>query len=219
MRITFPCSDIKGYLEDPNSFLPENVVCIRNETHRTQKHGHWVRELVIDHAMTTSVKLYRWYCRECGESISFWPEFVLPYQPEPVDTHEDSLVQHLSGKSYTEVADQIGYDKRAVARWVQRLIGQALLIAPRLIPEIMKAIASALLPQGVGGTLSIVTQLLAWLHQYAQIIEDSLSSRLLGLANRLRRGRLIIWGGEVGRCQYGREWMALLPGLPPPGGR
>ncbi len=71
---------------------------------------------------------------------------------------------------------------------------------------------------GIGSTLSVVTHVFAWLHQYAQFIGFTRFSRLIGLANLLRQGRWIIRGGEVGRCRYGREYCQASPGLPPPGG-
>jgi len=211
MRITFPCSDFKGYLENPIIFLPEKVNCVRNPAHCTHRNGHWKRQIAVDYVSTTTMSLYRFYCIDCGESISLWPEFVLPYQREPVETHEQVLVKYVAGKTFTEMAEKMGYDARSIARWVRRMLQQTLFLAPHIIPEMMKAITGALLPLGIGSALSVVTQVLAWLHQYAQFIGFTRFSRLIGLANLLRQGRWIIWGGEVGRCRYGRECYRASP--------
>lgn len=56
------------------------------------------------------------YCEECHETISYWPEFVLPYQREALETHEWVLIASIQGMSFVENGARIGYDPRTVSR-------------------------------------------------------------------------------------------------------
>ena len=53
----------------------------------------------MDHVNTTKITLFNAYCKECHETVSYWPEFVLSYQREPLETHEQVVVEHLQGIS------------------------------------------------------------------------------------------------------------------------
>ena len=69
-----------------------------------------MREFCPDHVYITKIRLFNDYCEECHETISYWPEFVLPYRREPLETHEQVVVEHLQGMSLRESAAKIGYD-------------------------------------------------------------------------------------------------------------
>jgi len=206
MRISILCSDFNRYLECPEEFLPKEVRCVRDPSHKPHKHTGWSRfSLTPDHVTQKLIRLFRWFCPECKESISIWPEFILPYQPELVETHEQAVVEHLNGTSITDTADVIGYNPRTVSRWIKRIMNQALLMAPRIIPQLLQFLACELLPLSSTIAFKATQELLSWLYRYAQFIEFPRLYRLMGLCNVLGQGRLIIWGGAIGRCRYSRE--------------
>lgn len=212
MRIPIPCSDFNRYLEYPEEFLPKEVQCVRDPSHKPHKHTGWLRVcLAPDHVTQELVHMFRWFCPQCKESISIWPEFILPYQPELVETHEQAVVEHLNSVSITDTADGIGYDPRTVSRWIKRILNQALLMAPRVIPQLLQFLACELLPFSSTIAFKAAQELLVWLYQYAQFIEFPRLYRLMGLCNVLSQGRLIIWGGAIGRCRYSRGITETFP--------
>jgi len=211
MRIPFPCPDCKEYMENPKKFLPEKVYCLRNPQHQTAFHGTWTRNLLIDHVHQLLISLYRWYCKECRESISCWPEFVMPYQPEPIETHERVVVAHLGGQPQAELARSLGYHPQTIGRWTNRILDQAGFLAPRVIPMLLNIIAVPFTPLCTGSALDVLQHILAWLYWYARQVSFWSRKRLMGLANLVQQGRWILWGGEIGRCRYGREIIATPP--------
>ena len=166
--------------------------------------------MVIDHVFKSPISLFRWYCKECRESISCWPEFVVPYQPEPLDTHEQVVVAHLGGQLQSELARDLGYHPRTIGRWINRILDQAGFLAPRVIPLLLELIAAPFTPLCAGSALDVLQHILAWLYRFAGQI-SFWNQRLMGLANLVQEGRWILWGGEIGRCRYGREIIASPP--------
>lgn len=218
MRISILCSDFNRYLDCPEDFLPKEVQCLRDPSHKTHKHTGWERfSLLPDHVTKKLVPMFRWFCPECKESISIWPEFILPYQPELLETHEQALVEHINGTPIVDTAKELGYDPRTVSRWIKRILNQALLMAPRTIPRILQDLTCEILPFCSTYAFEVVQELLAWLYRYAQFISFPRLCRLMGLCNVLGQGRLIIWGGAIGRCRYSREITESSPANSPPG--
>jgi hypothetical protein len=211
MRISIICPDFKIYLEHPEEFLPEKVMCLRDPSHHPHRHTTWKRFLVVDHNRKVTIPMYRWYCPECKESISIWPEFVLPYQSEVAETHEQAVVEHLAGRSFTDTANDLGYDPRTVARWVKRVLTQAFCLAPRLAKLLLDKIPDKFNFFSSVTAFEITQKLLAWLRKYAELISFSRFYRLIGLGNILGKGRFIIWGGAVGRCRYGQDITQRFP--------
>lgn len=144
--------------------------------------------------------MFRGYCKHCKETISFWPEFVLPYQREPLETHESAVVDHLAGKSYVETSCKTGYEPRTVARWVKRIIGQAMSLGPKIITRILKDLPNSTLPLGPIEPL-LIHVLMAWLRQFAEWWGFLRVNRLIGLANLLGQGQWDLWGGELGTAK------------------
>ena len=201
MRVSVPCPDFKSFWDDPHKFLPKKVICLNNPSHRAHWHTGWVRKFTRDHVLLEEWPMFRGYCKECQETISYWPEFVLPYQHEPVETHESAVVDHLSGKSFVETASGIGYDPRTVARWVMRVSAQALCLAPKIIARILKDLANSatpLLPSELRIQLKV---LLARLREFAEWTGFPRVNRLIGLANLLGQGQWDLWGGELGNAK------------------
>ena len=93
-----------------------------------------------DHVNATKVTLFNAYCKKCHETISYWPEFVLPYQREPLETHEQVVVEHLQGISLRESAAKIGYDPRTVSRWLKLTLAQALELIYDAIQRILSVV-------------------------------------------------------------------------------
>lgn len=210
MRIPIFCPDIKEYLESPKKYLPHNFTCPRDPSHRIQWHSGWCRGLVINHIIYP-LNMFRKYCIDCGESISFWPEFVLPHQPEIAETHEKAVVDSINGQSFTSIADEINYDPRTISRWVNRILTQAIFLAPRAITRMLKDIACEMLTHFSAIAFEMAKLLLAWLYKYAQAINFPRFYRLIGLCNVLGEGFWIIWGGAIGRCKYSREVIKDFP--------
>ncbi len=120
MRIKIYCPDINSYLENPKEFLPKEIKCLRDPAHKPHWHTGWWRFVAPDHVNKLSMPMFRLYCPDCKESISIWTEFILPYQPELIDTHELVVVENLNGKPIKEMAEELGYDPRSISRWIKR---------------------------------------------------------------------------------------------------
>lgn len=146
MRITISCPDVQSYLDNPESFLPDKPVCLNNPDHRPYWNTRWERGLHLDHVHTTEIPLFNAYCEECHETISYWPEFVLPYQREPLETHEQVVIEHLQGISISESAARIGYDPRTVSRWIKLTLTQALALVGQVVRRILSLIGTEILP-------------------------------------------------------------------------
>ena len=201
MRLPVSCPDFKSFVDDPQKFLPEKVTCLNNPSHNPHWHTGWERKFTIDHVHKEVIPMFRGYCKECKETISYWPEFLLPYQHEPVETHESAVVDHFAGKSFVETAGGIGYDPRTVARWVTRIIAQAFCLGPKIMARTLKELAnsaSPLLPIELRMRLKMV---LARLREFAGWIGFTRVNRLIGLANLLGQGRWDLWGGELGNAK------------------
>lgn len=212
MRIPIICPDINSYLECPENFLPKEVKCLRDSSHKPHKHTGWLRLVVLpDHVTQVIIPMFRWYCPQCNESISIWPEFILPYQQEMTETHEQVVVEYLNGTSISDTAGDIGYEPRTVSRWIKRILSQALVMAPKVIPRILQYLACELLPLCSTIAFEAAKELFSWLYQYAKFIEFPRIFRLMGLCNMLGQGYLIIWGGDIGRCRYSREFIGSFP--------
>lgn len=211
MRIPVICPDINSYLECPEKFLPQEVHCPRNPDHKPHKHTGWKRLILPDHVNKLPIPMFRWYCPECKESISIWPEFVLPYQPELIETHEQAVVDYLGGSSFKNTANEIGYDHRTVSRWIKRIFNQSLFMSPRVIPLLLHYFTCELVPLCSVAAFEVVTELLVWLYRYAEFIKFPRLNRLMGLCNVLGQGCWIIWGGAIGRCRYSREVTEISP--------
>ena len=188
-------------MENPKKFLPQRPVCPNDHTHKPSWNAHWERELCLDHVHTMDIVLFNAYCRQCQETISYWPEFVLPYQREPAETHEQVLIEHLQGVSLRACAAKIGYDPRTLARWLSLIITQASELVSLVISRILLFYGQEILPLSTTGFKETVMLLLAWLHQYGVWVGFPRLSRLMGLGNILGQGDWDIWGGPLGNAK------------------
>ena len=153
-----------------------------------QTHASWNRELCLDHINTTEITLFNIYCKECQETISYWPEFVLPYQRKPLDTHEQVVAEHLQGISLRESANKIGYDPRTLSRWLKFIFVQALTFLGEAVQRILRFMGQELLHLTTTVAWEAVVFLFAWLRSYAELISFPCLNRLMGLCNLLGRG-------------------------------
>ncbi len=145
--------------------------------------------------------MFRWYCPACRESTSIWPEFVLPYQREPVETHEQAVVDRLAGESYASTAKKLGSDPAVIARWVKRIIRQAADLAPAVVRRLLKDMPNANLPLDPSSALDAVLLMLLWLRAWAEAAAFPRTNRLIGLCNVLSGGAWPVWGAPLGRGQ------------------
>lgn len=201
MRITIFCSDVQSYLENPESFLPDKPVCLNNPEHMPYWNTSWERGLLLDHVHATEILLFNAYCEECHETISYWPEFVLPYQREPLETHEQVVIEHLQGISISESAARIGYDPRTVSRWIKLTFTQAPVLAGQVVRRILSLIGTEILPLTPAVATEATRLLLAWLRSYAGWISFPRLHRLMGLCNLLGKGDWDLWGAPLGKAR------------------
>lgn len=201
MRITILCPNVQVYIENPKEFLPVKPVCPNDPTHRPHWNTSWERELCLDHVNTTEITIFNAYCEKCHETISYWPEFVLPYQREPLETHEQVVIKHLQGVSLKSVAAQIGYDSRTLSRWIKLILVQALVLKDDAIRRILKIIGQEILPLTATGAREATALLLAWLRKYAEWVNFPRLHRLIGLCNLLGRGDWDLWGAPLGNAK------------------
>jgi len=211
MRITISCPDVQSYLDNPESFLPDKPVCLNNPDHRPYWNTSWDRGLHLDHVHTTKIPLFNAYCEECRETISYWPEFVLPYQREPLETHEQVVIEHLQGISISESAARIGYDPRTVSRWIKLTLAQALSLVGQVIRRILSLIGTEILPLTPAVATEATRLLLAWLHELAALIAFPHLHRLMGLCNLISKGDWDLWGAPLGKARS-RVREACAPG-------
>lgn len=201
MRITIPCPDVQRYIENPKSFLPDLPVCLNDPSHTPQWNTSWDRGLCLDHVNTTKIQLFNAYCEKCHETISYWPEFVLPYQREPLETHEQVVVEHLQGISLRASAAKIGYDPRTLSRWIKLILTQSARLIGDVIQQILRLVGQAVLPLTAIGTMETTRLLLAWLRELAGWIGFPHLYRLMGLCNLIGKGNWDLWGAPLGRAK------------------
>lgn len=201
MRITIPCPDVQSYIENPKDFLPVRPVCPNNPSHRPHWNHSWNRGLLPDHVHALEITIFNAYCEQCHETISYWPEFVLPYQREPLETHEQVVIEHLQGCSIRESAARIGYDPRTLSRWIKRIMTQSLVLIDKVIPRILIAGGHEILSLTVTAVQETTLLLLAWLRNYAGWINFSPLSRLMSLCNLLGKGDWNLWGAPLGKAK------------------
>jgi hypothetical protein len=151
------------------------------------------------------------YCESCHETISYWPEFVLPYQREPLETHEQVAVERLQGYSVRGSAAQIGYDPRTLSRWLRRIFDQARILLDRAVSRILSLIGTMELPIPSITPGEAATLLFAWLYRLAEFTGFSRKRRLMGLCNLVGKGDWDLWGAPLGNTR------SRMNGVPAPG--
>jgi len=165
----------------------------------------------MDHVHATEIHIFNTYCKECHETISYWPEFVLPYQPEPLETHEQVVVEHLEGISISESAAKIGYDPRTVSRWIKLTFTQAPSLIGQVVRRILHLIGTEILPLTPMVAGEATNLLLAWLRKLAELIGFPRLRRLMGLCNLIGKGDWDMWGAPLGKARS-RVKKARAPG-------
>lgn len=201
MRITIPCPDVQSYIENPRNFLPKKPACLNDPSHKPYWNTHWDRDLCLDHVRATKITLFNAYCKTCHETISFWPEFVLPYQREPLETHEQVVVEHLQGVCLRESAAKIGYDPRTVSRWIKLILAQGMVLIDEVTPRLLGFLGQAVLPLKALGPKETAMLLFAWLRGFAGDISFGHLDRLMGLGNLIGKGDWDLWGAPLGRAK------------------
>ena len=199
LRVSFFCEDVQGYIENPKSFLPLKPCCCNDPTHKVSWHVKWKREFLIDHVHVVIIVLMNAYCDTCHETISYWPEFVLPYQREPLETFEQVIVEYLQGISISKIAGKLGYDPRTVSRWIKRIFSQAKFLVNLVVRRILQYAGTETLPLFLAR--EAVKLLLAWLHDHAERVGFPRLYRLIGFCNLLGKGDWDFWGAPLGRAR------------------
>jgi len=201
MRITISCANYKRYQENPKYFLPKQPKCLNNSSHKPYWNNYWERSFLPDHVHEVSLEIAQAYCKECHETISYWPEFVLPYQREALETHEFVVIEHLQGMSFREIGAKIGYDPRTISRWINLTLEQGVQLWGEVIGCILSVIGHENLPVVSRADWRITQLLLAWLRRYAEWIRFPRLHRLIGLCNLLGEGKWDLWGAPLGKAK------------------
>jgi hypothetical protein len=200
MRVTFSCTDVESYLKDPKSYLPVKPGCCNDPSHRPYWNTTWERGYLTDHVHSIDIPISNAYCEKCHETISYWPEFVLPYEREPLETFEWVLVEYLKGTSISEIAAQIGYDPRTVSRWIKLILSQAQTLVDQVIRRILSILKTeTILPLTLAGKAPRL--LLTWLRRCAEMSGFTHLNRLIGLCNLLGQGDWDLWGAPLGKAK------------------
>ena len=200
MRISIFCPDVEGYVENPAAFLPAKPTCLNCAAHKVYWNSRWLRGLLVDHVHTVEIPLFNAYCQSCHETISYWPEFVLPYQCEPLETHEQAVVEHLEGCSVRESAAKIGYDPRTLSRWLRRIFDQARNLLDKAVSRVLCLIGTGELP--IPSTPNEAAAFLfAWMYRLAEVTRFPRRRRLMGLCNLIAKGDWDLWGAPLGKAR------------------
>ena len=174
--------------------------------------------MYLDH-VHASIPIFNAYCEECRETISYWPEPVLPYQSEPLETIEQVVVENLQGSSIRESAARIGYDPRTVSRWIRLIFTQAIDLLDQAIRRILGLIGTEILPLTFDGAREATGLLLAWLRRLAEMIGFPRRRRLIGLCNLIGKGDWDLWGAPLGKAKSRVNRGAGARIIPSPEGR
>lgn len=201
MRITIPCRDVQSYIENPKSFLPQKHICPNNPSHRPHWNSSWKRGFCPDHVNLIEIEIFNAYCEKCHETISYWPEFVLPYQREPLETRERVVTEHLEGISIRESAARIGYATSTLSRWIKLTFQQSLMLLNEVVSCILILACQTILPLTAEIDSEATMLLLAWLRYYAEWIDFPQTNRLMGLCNLLGKGNWDLWGAPLGNAK------------------
>jgi hypothetical protein len=165
----------------------------------------------LDHVHATWIPIFNAYCEECHETISYWPEFALPYQREPVETYEQVVVENLQGISISECAARIGYDQRTVSRWIKLIFRQSLELIDLVVRRILNLIGTGILPLSSTIAREATALLLAWLRKLAEMTRFPSLNRLMAICNLIGKGDWDLWGAPLGKAKS-RVNRALAPG-------
>jgi hypothetical protein len=157
------------------------------------------------------IPIFNAYCEECHETISYWPEFALPYQREPVETIEQAVVENLQGVSIRESAARIGYDPRTVSRWIRLIFRQSLDLIDQVVRRTLGLIGTGILPLSSAIAREATSILLAWLRKLAEMTRFPRLDRLMALCNLIGRGDWDLWGAPLGNAKS-RVGRAPAPG-------
>lgn len=155
----------------------------------------------MNHVHVTKIFIFNAYCKSCHETISYWPDFVLPYQGEPLETNEAVLVEHLQGTNVSKIAVKIGYDPRTVSRWIKLNLMQSMKIIDQVVRRILNLVGTEILPLSAVIAKEAAALLLAWLHKLAEWIGYPHLNRLMGLCNLIGKGDWELWGAPLGRAR------------------
>jgi len=201
MRIPFHCADKQQYLNDPKSFIPKEAACVNNPDHRPWWNTSWKKLMFLDHVHATWIPIFNAYCAECRETISYWPDFALPYQREPVETYEQVVVDNLQGISISECAAGIGYDQRTVSRWIKLIFRQSLELIGLVVRRILNLIGTEILPLSSTVAREATILLLAWLRKLAEMTHFPCLNRLIAICNLIGKGDWDLWGAPLGKAK------------------
>ncbi len=201
MRETVVCPNEQEYLKNPKAFLPTIPACLNNPAHRPYWNTHWEKRFCPDHVHAIWITIFNAYCEECHETISYWPEFALPYQREPLETYEQALIEHLQGTRTSEIAARIGYDPRTVSRWIRLILTQSMVIIDPAIRRILSLIVIEALPLSTTNAKETASLLLAWLRRLAETVRFPRLNRLMGLCNLIAEGKWDLWGAVLGKAK------------------
>jgi hypothetical protein len=201
MRVTVFCPSIQKYLKNPRAYLPTIPACFNNPAHRPWWNTSWKKRVHLDHVHATWIPIFNAYCEECHETISYWPDFVLPYQREPVETYEQVVVENLQGVSISECAARIGYDPRTVSRWIKLIFRQSLELIDLVVRRILNLIGTNILPLSSTIVREATALLLAWLRKLAEMTHFSHLNRLMGFLNLIGKGDWDLWGAPLGKAR------------------
>lgn len=201
MRVPILCEDYKRYLENPQDFFPEHPICLNSLVHKPYWNMHWERGFLPDHIHEEKIPMFQAYCEECHETISYWPEFILPYQREALETHEWALIEHLRGMSFREIGERFSYDPRTISGWVNLALVQSIQLFGEVMERILQMIGHESLPIVPTSDWRMTQLLLAWLRRYAEWIHFPHFNRLMGLCNLLGKGDWDLWGGPLGNAK------------------
>ncbi len=125
--VSFNCG-VKYYAEHWDEMSPDPpAICVFEGCNGRMHRNGFYKRIVIDEETWRSVGVFRFWCPRCGGTVSFLPDFCVPYKRFSVDVIGTTLwavlVQNLAGRA--AASEDSGYNKACfsyycAADWVKQ---------------------------------------------------------------------------------------------------
>jgi hypothetical protein len=137
----------KSYLRWHGQKQPQLVFTCENDVFKCRilhKHGRYFRTAVTKH-QTFRIPIYRWYCPECGQTLSVLPDFLVPGVHFVISVREAALKRKEQGAGFGSIAAEIvsgaagNVSPKTVKRWWNRHLQRAGDAAQWIAGELIRA--------------------------------------------------------------------------------
>lgn len=136
---------LKSYLKEHGEKRPNVSLCCPDKSCKKRtlyKHGRYFRSVTTKYQCIL-IPIYRWYCPNCGKTVSLFPNFLIPWARVVTTSREAAFNRRKKGISFEKISQSIvcpsigGISATTIKRWWNRYLAQigltSIWVAGRLI--------------------------------------------------------------------------------------